>query len=151
MRSSVFYYHVQNSLLTLVSIQSRRNMVHTDPSFICEIHFYINLSSTPRSIKWSLLIRCLHSNPVQISHTCAYSTQITVRDFFIQIFGKHLDHGDPDYEIFYFLCFLQLRPKFLSSAVPYPRKPSSYIVSLMWETKFHTHTKQQINSHFFIF
>jgi hypothetical protein len=84
----------------------------THPSYM--IHFCINLSSMSRSFDWSLLFRCFYSNPVHISHTCSSSTQPITLHLLIQIFGKQLEHGVPNYEIVYFFCFLQLRPKFLS-------------------------------------
>ena len=50
-----------------VLIRSHSNPVHASPSHFLKIHFNITLSSTPRSSKWSILIRYPNQNPLRTS------------------------------------------------------------------------------------
>ena len=131
-----------------VPILSQINLVHASPSHFLNIHLNIKFPSTPGSWKVASYPQisppkpCIHLSP----HTCHMSRPSH---------SSRLDHPNNiglrvqiiKFLIMYFSplpCYLvPFRPKYSSSA-PYSQTPSAYVPPSSCETKFHTHTKQQV-------
>jgi len=129
------------------SIVGQINPVHVSPFNVLKIRFNIIFPSKPRSSKWSHFIRSLHQNPARncpLPSTC--NMPRPCYSFFIWSSGWYL--VSTDYKVSICVFFSTSLPSHspstqISSSEPYSQTPSAYVPSSMWETKFHTHTKEQ--------
>jgi hypothetical protein len=137
------------------SILSHMNQIRTLQPYFPKISFNIVLSSTPRSFKWSLSFRLSSQNFVRISHL-PNSCQM--------VCPCHLPLFDDPNNIWWIhiikLLIMQFffHPPVTSSALSLNvllSSPFSNTVSLCSsinvETKFHTHTKQEVKLWFCTF
>jgi hypothetical protein len=131
-------------------IFSQANPVHKlSPSFP-RIHSNIILPSTPRSSERSPTFRFFYQNVIHISPVCAtYTSHLILLDMITLItFGEAWNSS---------LCSL-LHPlassSFLGPNISSPlcsQTLSVYALPLVWETKCHTHTRQQVKLWFRMF
>jgi len=111
------------------------------PPTSLKIHFNIILPYTPRSPKWSLCLSYPHQNPV-------YTLPVHLTVLICspeQYMMSSTDHKALRYVVF--SCPLLPCPSYakISSSASYSRTYLAYVSPSVWETKFHTHTKQQEN------
>ena len=102
-------------------------------SVFCKFYSSINLSSKPRSCKWYLLYVFYHCN------CCTPHTSPTPYTCAFHLLPSSIGYKSYTSSSSY---LLSLRPKHFSQH-PFP--------VLMLQTKFHTHTQQQINLYFLTF
>jgi hypothetical protein len=99
----------------------------------------------PRSSEWSLPLRLSSQNFVRISHLPMRATcPVQVRLFWF--YRPNSSEKPTNYEVLRFVIFfslLSLHP--LRFEYSPQRSFSNTLNPLMWETKFHIRTKQQIN------
>ena len=149
-----FHYRIHKSH-PLVPIMKHISSAHVLPSYWLKIRFNGILPSTPRASQWSLSFR--FPNQKFCFHFCLLHT------YNMPLLSRlsWLDHPEwylvrstirvvPYYAISPTLLFLPFVPKYLSLAHCF-RTPSLYVLPLVWETMFHTHTKQQEKLRFVIF
>jgi hypothetical protein len=136
-------YRIHNSP-PLVPILSHTNPVHVLPSYLCKNYSRIILPSTPTSCKWSLP-SVFHQNPL-CNHLLPIRAMCPAHLFRVYPITPR-DARETYKSLSSALCsFLQFpltspllgRNNFLGS-----RFSNSACVLLIWETRFHTHTKQQ--------
>ena len=130
-----------------VPILSQLDPVHTPTSHLLNIHLNIILLSNPGSPKRSLSLRFPHQNPVYTSSL--HHTRYMPRPSHSSRFGQRNNIWWAVQIIMHLImsvspssCYLiPLKPKFLLSTLF--SNTLSLLSSLMWETKFYTHTKHQ--------
>jgi len=115
-----------------------------------EIHCNLILPYVPRSSKWSISLSSPHQNTVILSPLHATCPAHFILDLIsCEIFGKvYRSQGSLLCSLLHFrlLCpYAQI-----SSEAPYSWRPSAYIPTTVWETRFHTHAKWQAKLWFFI-
>ena len=141
------HYSIHKHRPTL-SILSQINPVHASTYHFLKIHFNIIFASTPRCSKLSLSIRSLHQNSVIIS-SVSRKCQVTR--------PSHCWYGHPNniwWEVkimkILFIQYILLHSAVIAFLLGRNILLSTLFFSTlswrspsMWQSKFHTHTKQQ--------
>ena len=131
------HYHVHKSSTTDY-IPSQINSVHAPPPVLFEVYYNIVLPSTPVSLKWLLSLGFMNQNFVSIS------------DIFhvLHASATHSCVDHPKYVYFSSLPFLHSSYVKIFSLVSSSPVTSICVLSLVWELKFLTYTKQRIRLYF---
>ena len=142
------YYHVYKSQ-SLFPILSLINLVNALQSNFFKIHFNTILPPAPSSSKWSLSLRFINHNPLSISlfpHT-NHILSLSHRSWLITvtIFGEAYKSFSSSLSNFFFSSpyFTVFTSAHTSPSTPHCQTPPAYILTKMWQTKFHTHIKQR--------
>jgi len=129
---------------SLVPVLSQMHPLYTFPNYFPKIHSKTIFLFTTRSYAWSLHFKFSDQNLVSISHLshACYMSQTSHSTSFdhpnniwwsVKVVKLIIIQSSPA------SChFLPLKSKYS------PQMPWIYVLPLVWETKFHTHTKQQV-------
>ena len=137
-------YYFSQKHLPPVPILSEICPVHVSPSDFLNTCFNIIIPSMPSSSQWSVLLTSSHQNPV------CNSPDPNMCHMPLPSHSFWFNHPSDSWwraQIIKLLVLLSFHPPVILSLLgPYifvSTLFSAYVPTSMWETKFHTHTKQQ--------
>jgi hypothetical protein len=133
------HYRVHKSL-PMVPILCKMNLIHSFELCFPKIHVNIILPSIPRSVEWSLPFRLCNQNFVHISYFSISSSLIWSSSYLV----KSANYGAPPSRHFIPLSSKYLLCTLFSDTL-------NLFSPLTWETRFCTHTKQQVKQFFLYF